>query len=227
MRNKSNVAMTLAEVLITVGIIGLIAAFTIPSLLNKTNDAELTVAWKKEYSAFAQAYQQMIYDNGGDVSQWVDRATGNYLPDPFLIEFMKYFSVAKECITSNYNYICGTNNKPTSSTIYKTLSGGYVNGNNLAYGNILLNNGAQLYFRTYATGEFAVFIDVNGYQKGPNVLGRDLFGAKITKNKIMPYGAPGTGLENTCNATPRSFGGGLDNTGDLAGIGCSAEFLNK
>lgn len=40
-------AFTLAEVLITLGIIGVVAAMTIPTLMNKTNDAELKSAYKK------------------------------------------------------------------------------------------------------------------------------------------------------------------------------------
>ncbi len=40
---------TLAEVLITLGIIGIIAAMTIPTLLQNTDEAQLKTAWKKAY----------------------------------------------------------------------------------------------------------------------------------------------------------------------------------
>ena len=43
-------AFTLAEVLITLGIIGVVAAMTLPTLINMTNKKELEVALKKTYS---------------------------------------------------------------------------------------------------------------------------------------------------------------------------------
>ncbi|MDD3238016.1 MAG: type II secretion system protein [Candidatus Gastranaerophilales bacterium] len=51
-------AFTLAEVLITLVIIGVIAAMTIPSLLNNTNKEETKTAVKKAYSALSQAITQ-------------------------------------------------------------------------------------------------------------------------------------------------------------------------
>ena len=55
---------TLAEVLITLVIIGVIAALTIPALMNKTNEQETVVAVKKAYSVLGQAYQRVIAENG-------------------------------------------------------------------------------------------------------------------------------------------------------------------
>ena len=55
---------TLAEVLITLVIIGVIAALTIPALMNKTNEQETVVAVKKAYSVLGQAYQRVVSENG-------------------------------------------------------------------------------------------------------------------------------------------------------------------
>ena len=46
---------TLAEVLITLGIIGVVAAMTMPTLMNQTNGAQYKAAYKKALSAIAQA----------------------------------------------------------------------------------------------------------------------------------------------------------------------------
>lgn len=46
---------TLAEVLITLGIIGVVAAMTMPTLINKTNGAQYKAAFKKSLSAISQA----------------------------------------------------------------------------------------------------------------------------------------------------------------------------
>ena len=47
-------AFTLAEVLITLGIIGVVAAMTMPTLINQTNGAQYKAAYKKALSAIAQ-----------------------------------------------------------------------------------------------------------------------------------------------------------------------------
>ena len=46
---------TLAEVLITLGIIGVVAAMTMPTLLNSTNGAQYKTAYKKALSVISQA----------------------------------------------------------------------------------------------------------------------------------------------------------------------------
>ena len=48
-------AFTLAEVLITLGIIGVVAAMTMPTLMNQTNGAQYKTAYKKALSALSQA----------------------------------------------------------------------------------------------------------------------------------------------------------------------------
>ena len=45
---------TLAEVLITLGIIGVVAAMTMPTLMNQTNGAQYKAAYKKALSAISQ-----------------------------------------------------------------------------------------------------------------------------------------------------------------------------
>ena len=47
-------AFTLAEVLITLGIIGVVAAMTMPTLMNQTNGAQYKAAYKKALSAISQ-----------------------------------------------------------------------------------------------------------------------------------------------------------------------------
>lgn len=49
-------AFTLAEVLITLGIIGVVAAMTIPTLMNSTNSKETVTSLKKVFSTLSNAY---------------------------------------------------------------------------------------------------------------------------------------------------------------------------
>ncbi len=52
--SKKSSAFTLAEVLITLGIIGVVAAMTMPTLINQTNGAQYKAAYKKALSAISQ-----------------------------------------------------------------------------------------------------------------------------------------------------------------------------
>lgn len=57
-------AFTLAEVLITLGIIGIVAAMTIPSLVQDYREKAQVTRVKKFYSVFSQAYAMALQDNG-------------------------------------------------------------------------------------------------------------------------------------------------------------------
>lgn len=74
MTKNINQAFTLAEVLITLGIVGIVAAMTIPALVNRTQGKELETSLKKSYSVLQNAFNQMSYDEG----QTINRA--NYGP---------------------------------------------------------------------------------------------------------------------------------------------------
>ena len=56
---------TLAEVLITVGVIGVVAAITIPTLMQNYQDNANKVAYRKSFSVLSQATKMIAYENGG------------------------------------------------------------------------------------------------------------------------------------------------------------------
>ena len=49
----------LAEVLITLGIIGIVASMTIPTMLADIQQEQNVKTWRKTYSSLSQAFQQM------------------------------------------------------------------------------------------------------------------------------------------------------------------------
>lgn len=59
-------AFTLAEVLITLGIIGVVAAMTMPTLMNSTQGAQYKAAYKKALSALGQAVTLNVALDGGN-----------------------------------------------------------------------------------------------------------------------------------------------------------------
>lgn len=66
---KSRNAFTLAEVLITLGIIGVVAAMTMPTLLNSTQGAQYRTAYKKALSVLSQAVVLNVALDDYDLSQ--------------------------------------------------------------------------------------------------------------------------------------------------------------
>ena len=60
---------TLAEVLITLGIIGVVAAMTMPTLMNSTNGAQYKTAYKKALSVLSQAVVLNVALDDYDLSQ--------------------------------------------------------------------------------------------------------------------------------------------------------------
>lgn len=73
---RTGKAFTLAEVLITLGIIGVVAAMTMPTLMNSTNGAQYKTAYKKALSVLSQAIVMNVALDDFDLSQTDDTGTG-------------------------------------------------------------------------------------------------------------------------------------------------------
>jgi len=61
-------AFTLAEVLVTLVIIGVLATLTIPALITNIQDAQDKSAWKNASSIISQATRMLATDNGGSLN---------------------------------------------------------------------------------------------------------------------------------------------------------------
>jgi prepilin-type N-terminal cleavage/methylation domain-containing protein len=58
---KKRFGFTLAEVLITLGIIGVVAAMTIPTLMTNTTASQFKTAYKKSLSNLKQAILSVLF----------------------------------------------------------------------------------------------------------------------------------------------------------------------
>ena len=72
---RRKAAFTLAEVLITLGIIGIVAAMTLPALIQKNNNRVVETRLQKFYSAFNQAIL-MAEKDYGDKTYWYEDLKG-------------------------------------------------------------------------------------------------------------------------------------------------------
>ena len=190
-------AFTLAEVLITLGIIGVVAALTLPTLIQNHQKQVYVTQLKKAYSTLNNAINKMAVDEG--VVDWAQTQCG-YQSNAFSVESTE---------DNPYPYInpACTNNLAKQMNVLKVeadyfadcpewcvISGG-TNGPA-----IMTADGITYQFDCSGFGY--AYVDVNGIKKGPNKVGRDvfLFGIDSTDNKIIPDGSDHDSWKN-CSAT--------------------------
>ena len=71
--DKKKAAFTLAEVLITLGIIGIVAAMTLPTLIANYQKKVVETRLISFYSKINQAYR-MSYAENGDTADWIKKS---------------------------------------------------------------------------------------------------------------------------------------------------------
>jgi prepilin-type N-terminal cleavage/methylation domain-containing protein len=76
MKNSAKKGFTLAEVLVTLIVIGIVAALTIPALIQTTNQAELKTALKKSLATLNQAIVMSVAQNSVDAGTCTNCETG-------------------------------------------------------------------------------------------------------------------------------------------------------
>lgn len=60
--DKEDLAFTMGEVLVTLGIIGIVASMTLPSLIGTWKDKQFKTAYKKAYSDISQAFEEALFE---------------------------------------------------------------------------------------------------------------------------------------------------------------------
>ena len=95
------IAFTLAEVLITLGIVGVVAAMTMPALIANYQNKELLVRVKKTYSTFCNAVNLAMSQSGGSEITSVFDTSNTSLQTAQNMQ--KYFNGAVLCNKTNNN----------------------------------------------------------------------------------------------------------------------------
>ena len=164
---------TLAEVLITLGVIGVVAAITVPVIMNNYKKQATVSKLKKVYSILNQAVKLSEIDNGLP-STWGADSQYEY----FDRYWQPYIKINKKC--SNIHGRCGYSHVP-----WRCRNGQCIvyfdYGNSLGVGAMLID-GIFAYFTTNQ-----VNVDINGLS-GPNRFGKDVFRFEISDLGIVPLG---------------------------------------
>ena len=104
-----NKAFTLAEILITLGVIGIVAAITIPSLSHTLYEKRIVALLKETQSIMAQAVRA-AEEEEGEVSGWgLDNNQSEKDAKIIAEKLLKHIKVAQDCSTYDPQGICMPN----------------------------------------------------------------------------------------------------------------------
>lgn len=232
MTNFKRLAFTLAEILIVIGIIGIVAEMVIPSLISNVQVQTTITLLQKAYNETSSAINQIATDGGciddlgcsGIFAAGTDNTS-------FGQAFTKYFKVARDCGINSANGKCWadqTNNNydgSSASNTYFNTNGYYTfltaDGMSFALNNSSTASGCSTSYCGF------IVVDINS-NKGPNTLGRDTFfflpytkASPGSNNRLLrAYGERGT--------LPWNLGGANHcSTTDPIGYFCAGRIIEK
>ena len=170
---SSNKGFTLAEVLVTLGIIGVVSAMTVPSLMQNHQRKTYATQLHQVYNLLSQAFLEYTTDKNA-----INLQEAGLTSTEAVIEFFnKYFKLASscseftDCFADSYKNQGGTELAQSSLWVSSDVC------NVLANGAAVCMEHSKFHSATY--GDVSVpyghiTIDINA-KKGPNIAGRDLF----------------------------------------------------
>ncbi len=195
---KKYFAFTLTEVMITVGIIGVVAALTVPDLVKNYQQETQIVALRKVVNEFENAVDMYITEEGKKYFRQTaamksDTGMQSFMQNKFKLRSGSGFATTYRSINGNTaDFTCSgsTYSLANSATLCVKLSQPLSTSSSVA---------GDTYKR--AT-EYHVYVDVNGDEK-PNVGGRDMFdfyvgpSGNIGSNSFDPIASEGE--DTACN----------------------------
>ena len=165
-------AFALAEVLVTLGIIGVVSAMTVPTLMQNYQRQSYVTQLHKVYNEMSQVFQQMMTDRNAlnlketGLLNTTEQATET---------FKNYFKVVQDC---------GNNFSPCFASEYRSTTGSSIKPAEANWwsSSFVLADGAAIGLHgliDYSAGNVSypygyMYVDING-AKGPNITGRDFF----------------------------------------------------
>ncbi len=193
---------TLAEVLITLGVIGIVVTMTMPVLISHYRDKEFVTRLKKVYSVLDNAYHSIIFEEGNASSwdmlpvEYEINSDGNIIEDVYGVKidknaypnsimvyklFKPYLKVVKECEKNDHSCFpeevieWGSRKICAGSSSICSL---YKNGSGARIF-IVLEDGISIGFLQNQV----IYVDLNGPAR-PNKVGEDVFQFNLGVNSL-------------------------------------------
>ena len=197
------IGFTLAEVLITLGIIGVVAAMTIPNLMTKLRYNREAALLKENYSILQQ--MMLRANEEGAMSNLPYTDNMNQLKEWFNTYFLPYVKVTKVCYGTKG---CWSQNAKNS------IGQVYSSSERCGSGDVsfVLMNGTSVCMDDFRDFRFGVkgngstmigfLMDVNGDRK-PNKFGHDIFSIVFRDDKILPGGYDATKAQLDANCSSK------------------------
>ena len=191
---------TLSEVLITLGVIGVISAITLPTVVKNYQKHVIENRLKKSYSIINQALNMSIAENG-DIKNWTfpqsNTADENYkFAQTYLLPYLKVIkdcNVGKGCWADKEYNMNGSNSLQINDINYIIK--------------FILSDGSAVALYFSETGGH-LYLDVNGISK-PNTRGKDIFEFAITNDFVNGSYIKPNGYQYSSNdVTSKCKGGG-------------------
>ncbi len=165
---RKRCAFTLAEVLITLGIIGVVAALTIPSLVSHYQRKVLETQFKKSYSILSQAMIPLQ-------SEFLSCPAGSAEEIKKLL-FSQFNNLGSSANSKlGYDSFKTYTKKITTAKIHPNCFANIDQVQQFKDENIIATDGMAIAFCLNQTYGNMISIDTNGPKKGPNAFGHDLF----------------------------------------------------
>lgn len=199
MKFKKSLGFTLSEVLIVIGILGIVAAMTIPAVVANHQKTAWLTSLEKNYNELSQnlvvlsteKYNRDLYGSRlCKDGKTITGTAGQFLKD--------YYKIARDC---------GTTSSPCFARQYQSINGDTDSFSCSDGYNVLLKSGSAICVIPAVSAsdtDVHIYLDINGEQK-PNTGGKDMFEFRVNK-KFEIYDE---GDEDDCK--DETFGAGCLN----------------
>ena len=194
------IAFTLAETLIVMGIIGVVAALTLPNLNSSTGDREKVAKVKKIYQNIDETFARAVAVYG-PTSEWGIGDTFDDKNVRIANRFKDFLKIQKDCGYNTGDLSCynDLNDGKRLNWLGNQDENAWscsANQNN----RVILADGTGMGFRVHSAKYWVICVDIDGPKKGRSRYGEDIFAFLYFNDNstLVPEG------ENSSNQTCRS-----------------------